>query len=109
MLPVAEVLRQTLQIVHVLRKVLRDVRLQNFENSPLPLSALRVAPGEAHHRADAGLRENSRSDLYGIFLDSRPQLLSNDRAYILRPDIANSIFQPGERIAQRRTKMLVAG
>ncbi len=107
-LPVAEVLRQPLQIVHVFREILGDVRLQNFENSSLPLSALRATPGKAHHCADTGLRENRRRDLHVVFINSRAQLSSDDRDHILGPDIANSIFQPLQCIPQRRTKMLIA-
>ncbi len=90
-------------------KILRDVRLQNFENSAFAFSALRITPGEAYDGADTSLRENCGRDLHIKFLDSRPQLSSNDRAYILRPDIANSIFEPLQRIPQCRTKVLVAG
>src|SRR5208337_3074884 len=73
-----------------------------------PLSAARVAPGETHHRTDAGFRENSRRDLNCVFLEPRSQLLSNDRDYVLRPDIANSIFQPGQSIPQSGPQVLVA-
>ena len=54
-LPIREVLGQSLQVVHVLGKVFRDVGFQNFENAAFTPSTDGIAPGEAHHRADAGL------------------------------------------------------
>ena len=84
------------------------MRFQNLENTAFALSAGRVTPGKAHDRTDTCLGQDSRRDLHGVFLEPSPQLLSNDRAYVLRPDIANSIFQPRQRIPQSRTEVLIA-
>lgn len=66
MVPVAEVLRQTLQVIHIFREVIRDVRFQDFENAPLPASTLRISPREADHRANAGLGKHARFDFHPV-------------------------------------------
>src|SRR5208282_2550735 len=86
---IAEVLGQSLQVVHILGKRLGDVRLPNFENAMFALAAGRVGaagvdafwvdafwvdlfwvdPREANHRADAGFRQYGGSDLHRVFLN----------------------------------------
>jgi len=46
-MPIPEVLRQLLQIVHVFREIIGDMRLKHFENAALPSSALEEFGEEA--------------------------------------------------------------
>src|SRR5271167_2598507 len=108
MVPVAEVLGQSLEVVHVFGEVFGDVRLQDLKNAALAPPGVGIAPGEAQHRADTSLLEYLGCDSYGEGLDSRTQRLVNNGADIFRLDVANSVFQLGQRIAQSRVEMLVS-
>src|SRR5208283_5829275 len=83
MVPLSEVLGQSLQVVHVLGKVLWDMRLQYFENAALPFSAGGISPGEAHDRADASLRQDDGRDFNRVGVEPWPQIPLDDGAYVL--------------------------
>ena len=108
MFPVCEVLGQPLEIVHVFREVLGDMRLENFENTVLTPPGVGISPRKANHRAHAGLGKNLRSDLDAEPLDRPRSVPFNNGADVLRPDIANSVFQLGQRLSQCWPQVLVA-
>src|ERR1700739_286680 len=97
--PVREILRQSVQVVHVFREILRDMRLQNLENTALLMCTPGNSPSKAHDRTDACLRKNGPFDIDLVGFEPRPQVPRNDAANFRRLCVTNSIFQSGESLA----------
>src|SRR5689334_10900443 len=108
MVPVSEMFSQCLQVVHIFGKVHRDMRLENLEYTSLPASAIGLSPGESNYGAYTGLREYGGRDLNCEGCETRTQVVLDHGANIVWPDVANSVFQSGERAAQSRSQMLVS-
>ena len=105
---VAKILCEPLQEIHVFGEVLWYMRLQNFEDTTLSLSGLGIFPFEAHNRTDTCLLQNVGGDFDRVDLVFWAQLSLDDRPNIFRFHIADSVLEPGQRIAQRWTQMRIA-
>ena len=109
MMPVSEVLRESLQIVHVLGKISRDVGLQNLKHSAFSQARLRILPRETDHCTDTGLLENVGGDFHLVSLCFGPKRFQNYGPNVFGPHVSYPVFQPRKRLAQSWMKMLVAG
>ena len=105
---VREMMRQSLQVIHVFGEVFGDVRLQDFEDAALTPPTLGIAPREAQHRAHARLGEDFAFDTNIVGLHPFTKIALNDLADFFRFYIANPVFQTRQRIAKRRPEVLVA-